>query len=159
MDDKTLMDQCKTEVAASRQFREEIPGVVDQLVHSCSRENCFDHVGPEPIPSRDAVIDIVQRICRILYPGYFIRTRLEQFNLSYYFGQEATALFEHLSQQITVALRHDCIRHHLPVSNVKIEASGLRSTSWGGFPPCARCWLPMCARPMKAIRRPRATTK
>ena len=37
MEDKSLMDQCKIEVAASRQFREEIPGVVDQLVLSCSR--------------------------------------------------------------------------------------------------------------------------
>ncbi len=140
MDDKTLMDQCKTEVAASRQFREEIPGVVDQLVHSCSRENCFDHVGPEPIPSRDAVIDIVQRICRILYPGYFIRTRLEQFNLSYYFGQEATALFEHLSQQITVALRHDCIRHHLPC--VQCEDRGQRVTvDFMGRLPALRAML------------------
>lgn len=140
MDDKTLMDQCKTEVAASRQFREEIPGVVDQLVHSCSRENCFDHVGPEPIPSRDAVIDIVQRICRILYPGYFIRTRLDQFNLSYYFGQEATALFEHLSQQITVALRHDCIRHQLPC--VQCEDRGQRVTvEFMGRLPALRAML------------------
>jgi|GEM_PF-5684000 len=74
MADKSRKDQCRTEVAAGRQFREEIPGVVDRLVHSCDGEKCFDHVGPEPIPSRDAVIDIVQRISRILYPGYFIRT-------------------------------------------------------------------------------------
>lgn len=140
MEDKSLMDQCRTEVAASRQFREEIPGVVDQLVHSCSRENCFDHVGPEPIPSRDAVIDIVQRICRILYPGYFIRTRLDQFNLSYYFGQEATALFEHLSQQITVALRHDCIRHNLPC--IQCEDRGQRVTvDFMGRLPALRAML------------------
>ena len=126
MEDKSRTDQCKIEVAASREFREEIPGVVDQLVLSCSRENCFDHVGPEPIPSRDAVIDIVQRICRILYPGYFIRTRLEQFNLSYYFGQEATTLFEHMSEQVTVALRHDCIRHNLPC--VQCEDRGQQIT-------------------------------
>ena len=114
MEQTAKMDQCKIGVETDRQFREEIPSVVQQLVLSCSGESCFDHVGPEPIPSRDSLIDIVQRICRILYPGYFIRTRLEQFNLSYYFGQEATALFELLSEQITVALRHDCIRHNLP---------------------------------------------
>ena len=94
MHEISIMDQCKIEVEVGRQFRESIPAIVNELVLSCNRENCFDHVGPEPIPSRDSVIDIVQRICRILYPGYFIRNRLEQFNLSYYFGQEATALFE-----------------------------------------------------------------
>ncbi len=108
------IDQCKTAVQTERHFREEIPGIVDELVNSCANGACFDHVGPEPIPSREAVIDIVNRASRLLYPGYFIRTRLEKFNLAYYFGQEATALFELLSEQITLALRHDCIRHELP---------------------------------------------
>jgi serine O-acetyltransferase len=114
MPEISLMDQCKIEVAASKLHRESIPAIVSELVLSCNRENCFDHVGPEPIPSRDAVIDIVQRICRILYPGYFVRTRIDEFNLNYYFGQEATALFEALAEQVSVALRHDCIRHKLP---------------------------------------------
>ena len=98
-------------------------------------EKCFDHVGPEPIPSRDAVIDVVQRICRILYPGYFIRTRLEQFNLSYYFGQEATALFEHLSEQVTVALRHDCIRHNLPCVQCEDRGQQITVDFMGGCQP------------------------
>lgn len=109
-----VLDQCKTAVQTERHFREEIPGIVDRLVNSCANGACFDHVGPEPIPSREAVIDIVNRANRLLYPGYFIRSRLEKFNLAYYFGQEATALFELLSEQITLAMRHDCIRHELP---------------------------------------------
>ncbi len=114
IDETVRLDQCKTGVATSRKFREEIPNVVDGLVESCNRGECFDHVGPEPIPSRESIIDIVQRIFRILYPGYFIRTRLDEFNLRYYLGQETTMLFEVLSEQITHSLRHDCIRHELP---------------------------------------------
>lgn len=114
MDDASKMDQCKVAVTTSREFREEIPGIVENLVTSCDRGNCFDHVGPEPIPSRESVVDIVHRVNRILYPGYFISGRVEKFNLPYYFGQEATALFESLSEQIMRALRHDCIRHNLP---------------------------------------------
>ncbi|MFZ2447528.1 MAG: serine O-acetyltransferase EpsC [Syntrophobacteraceae bacterium] len=113
-DQSFILDQCKEAVQTQRQFREEIPGIVNELVRSCASGECFDHVGPEPIPSREAVVDIVSRLSRMLYPGYFIRNRLEQFNLAYYFGQEATALFELLSEQIMLALRHDCIRHNLP---------------------------------------------
>jgi len=114
MREAVIHEQCKIEVDVRRQYREEIPGVVDGLVKSCRLEKCFDHVGPEPIPSRETVIDIVHRVRRILYPGYFTRERLDAFNLEYYLGQEATALFEGLSDQITRALRHDCIRHNLP---------------------------------------------
>jgi len=114
MEDKFIYDQCRTEIATELHFREEIPGIVEKLVDSCSNVECFDHVGPEPIPSREAVVDIVDRVRRLLYPGYFIRGRLEKFNLAYYFGQEATALFELMSEQVALALRHDCIRHDLP---------------------------------------------
>ena len=114
MEDKFIYDQCRTEIATELHFREEIPGIVEKLVDSCSNVECFDHVGPEPIPSREAVVDIVDRVRRLLYPGYFVRGRLEKFNLSYYFGQEATALFELMSEQTALALRHDCIRHDLP---------------------------------------------
>ncbi len=115
-------DQCRTEVESSRHFREEIPSIVQDLVLSCSREECFDHVGPEPIPSRQAIIDIVHAAARLLYPGYFIRTRVDSVNLGYYFGQEATAFFEAFSEQITLALRHECLRHELPC--VKCEERG-----------------------------------
>ena len=122
MDDTPKMKQCKADITIARRFREEIPAIVDQLVLSCNRDGCFDHVGPEPIPSREAIIDILHRASRILYPGYFIRTRVDQVNVGYYFGQEVTGLFEALSEQIMLAIRHDCIRHNLPCSDC--EARG-----------------------------------
>ncbi len=114
MDDSSRMKQCKAEITVARRFREEIPSVVDRLVESCNREDCFDHVGPEPIPSREAIIDLLHIASRILYPGYFIRSRVDDVNVGYYFGEEVTGLFESLSNQIMLALRHDCIRHNLP---------------------------------------------
>jgi serine O-acetyltransferase len=112
MDEPYDGSKCRTEIAAVRQHREEIPEIVDQLVFSCGRADCFDHVGPEPIPSRAAVVDILRRIRSMLYPGYFIPARVDQVNVRYYFGQEATALFETLSEQIALAIRHECIRHN-----------------------------------------------
>lgn len=117
MDETPRMKQCKLDISAARRNRGEIPAIVDELVSSCNRLDCFDHVGPEPIPSREAVIDILHRASRILYPGYFISERIDTVNVGYYFGQEVTALFESLSEQIMLAIRHDCIRHNLPCSD------------------------------------------
>jgi serine O-acetyltransferase len=116
-DDKAKTDQCKTDIGTARKFRDEIPAIVEELASSCARHDCFDHVGPEPIPSREAIIDTVHMACRILYPGYFIRTRVDEVNVGYYFGQELTALFEALSEQIMLAIRHDCIRHNQVCTN------------------------------------------
>ena len=116
MDAELKEKQCDIEIKNSRKFRSEIPGIVDELVMSCSREDCFDHIGLEPISSREAIVDLLYRAFRILYPGYFIQKRVDEVNLNYYFGQEITEFFEILSQQITLAVRHDCIRYEQPCS-------------------------------------------
>ncbi len=107
------LDRCKLEAKTLQDFREAIPDIVNQLVGSCQREDCFDHVGPEPIPSREEIIDLIHRGFRLLYPGYFIRKRVDRINLGYYFGQEAVAFFEVLSRQVALAIRHECLRHGL----------------------------------------------
>ncbi len=117
MEDLARVDQCKAEVVASEHHREEIPGIVDELVMSCRTGDCFDHISPEPIPSREATIGVLEKARRILYPGYFIRSQVDNINLSYYFGQEATALYEALTEQITLSIRHECLRHSLPCTH------------------------------------------
>ncbi|MGD2125111.1 MAG: serine acetyltransferase, partial [Desulfobacteraceae bacterium] len=117
MEDSAKMEQCKTEMIATRRYREEVPAIVDQLVMTCDREDCFDHISPEPIPSRDAVIDIIEKARRILYPGYFIRSRVDEVNLGYYFGQEATSFFEALSDQLALSIRHECLRYNQPCTH------------------------------------------
>lgn len=118
--------QCKVKLESAKNSRKDIPKIVDDLVLSCNKDGCFDHVSAEPIPYRDAVIDILRRISRILYPGYFTHTRLDQANIGYYLGQEVTGLFEVLSEQVILALRHDCLRHNLPC--IQCEETGQEIT-------------------------------
>lgn len=108
------LEQCKVEVQTGQTYREEIPGVVRELMESCLSQDCFAHVGPEPIPSREAVIAIIQRVFRLLYPGYFSHQPVDAVNLRFYLGQEAVAFFEELSRQITLSFRHECLRYGLP---------------------------------------------
>ena len=49
-DDKAKTDQCKTDIGIAQKFRDAIPAIVEELTSSCTRHDCFDHVGPEPIP-------------------------------------------------------------------------------------------------------------
>jgi serine O-acetyltransferase len=117
MTNSSKTDQCKAELKITVGFRDEIPEIVNRLIQTCDRRDCFDHVSPEPIPSRDAVVDLIERARRLLFPGYFLDTCLDRVNLTYYLGQEATGFFEKLSRQITLAIRHECLRHDLPCAH------------------------------------------
>ena len=117
MEDKAQKDKCQVEIQALIDYREDLPEMVKSLVDTCNAGSCFDHVGPEPIPSRDAIIGIIQQLQRILFPGYFISTRLDRVNLEFYLGQETVSLYEDLSRQIALCMRHECIRHDLPCTS------------------------------------------
>jgi serine O-acetyltransferase len=115
--DEARLKECRIEREAARNFREEIPGIVEKLVQSCDSEQCFDHVDLAPLPSTDAIIAVTHTACRILYPGYFSRTRIDKVNLIYYYGQELTEFFEALSEQIALSIRHECRRHNMSCVN------------------------------------------
>jgi serine O-acetyltransferase len=115
--DESKFEQCRAEVEAMKQFRGEIPEIVEQIAQSCNTEDCFDHVDLDPLPSKASVIEIIHTACRILYPGYFTRTRIDKVNLGYYLGQEVTSFFEALSEQITLAMRYECRRQSMSCVN------------------------------------------
>ncbi len=104
-------DECNLHQQDHRQFLQRIPEVVRELAGTCRSRDCYDHVSPTPLPSRQAVIQIVERTRDILYPGYFSPAGIDAHNLEYYLGQEVTALYQELTTQITRAVRHDCFRY------------------------------------------------
>lgn len=117
MEDKTKKDKCQVDIQVLRDYGEDISVIADELVATCNSGECFDHISPEPIPSRDAIIEIIHQLQHILFPGYFAPAKIDPTNLKYYFRQETVSLFEGLSRQITLCIRHECIRHDLPCTN------------------------------------------
>ena len=93
---------------------DKVPAVVKKLLSSWQAKECYEHISPVSIPSHAQIIDIVNQARRILFPGYFTKTKLHASNLEYYIGKETTDLYEKLSEQVTMAIRHDCRRHGQP---------------------------------------------
>ena len=100
-----------------------IPGVVKKLMQSWSTKECYDHVSPVAIPSHQAIIDILEQARRILFPGYFTSAKLHASNLEYYIGKETTELYDKLTEQLTMAIRHDCRRNNQLCTNCETRSS------------------------------------
>ncbi|MBU0943141.1 MAG: serine acetyltransferase [Proteobacteria bacterium] len=109
-----IPEHCDHEAYSSACLNDKVPPVVKALVDAWQTEDCFDHVGPVPIPSHKAIIDIIYQVRQILFPGYFTKTKLHASNLEYYLGKEASELYERLTHEIIMAIRHDCRRSNLP---------------------------------------------
>jgi len=85
----------------------ELQNVTESLVESYSACGRLHHLGHEPLPSREAVAEILQDLSEILYPGYGRRQNLHAGNIVYHVGNLVDGLHDKLTEQITRAIRHD----------------------------------------------------
>jgi len=107
-----LINVCSVPEHTDDQFRAELPEIVNAIVKSCDNKQCYDHVDTAVIPSRESVIEIIEIIKDLLYPGYFGQQEIDRHTLHYHIGNEVVELYEKLSNQITSSIIHECRRYH-----------------------------------------------
>ncbi|MCE5252642.1 MAG: serine acetyltransferase [Actinomycetia bacterium] len=107
---------CRREARAALAYRERLEALSETIVRDCSTPECHTHIGFEPIPSRQAVTEIIDRLRELLFPGFFSRVPVDPINFRYAIGQVATSLFDLLSEQISRSIRHECFRLQLECS-------------------------------------------
>jgi serine O-acetyltransferase len=117
----TNADVCKVEVASVSNHRTQIPAIADAILASCSDSECYTHIDYDPIPSRQVVVEILDRIRELLFPGYFSREKVDPANLRFSVGQVAAAVFDLLSEQIGRSIRHDCLRYEQTCTNCEFR--------------------------------------
>ncbi len=113
------LKKCRNKPNASGVFREQLSNVTEGIIESCGDPECLTHVDYEPIPSVESVIEILNRLREILFPGYFNGTRLNPDNLKYNMGQSVSEVYDLLVEQIANSIRHDCYRYQKECSNCR----------------------------------------
>jgi serine O-acetyltransferase len=127
MDDslQTSEKVCLTQIDTEARIREKLPEVTDHIINHCNDEQCFTHIDHEPIPSEGYVVDIIDKLKQIIFPGYFTREKLDPVNLKYTLGRTVTALHDMLSEQIAHNVRHDCLRYDLSCTECETRGQKL----------------------------------
>ncbi|GIW79228.1 MAG: serine acetyltransferase [Gemmatales bacterium] len=96
-------------MATDLRIKEEgLSEITDAVVATYNECSGIHHLGHKPLPSRDAVIDILSDLFEILYPGFGRRQNLHMGNVEYHVGDLIDSLHDRLTQQIARALRHEC---------------------------------------------------
>src|SRR5262245_26053635 len=94
-------------MAADIRLKEALPEITEALVATYTECRHINHLGHKPLPSREAVADILADLMEILYPGYVRRQNLHIGNVEYHVGDLVDGLHDKLTQQIARALRHE----------------------------------------------------
>ena len=71
-------------MATDIRLKEGLSEITDALVATYTECSRLNHLGHEPLPSRDAITDILADLFDVLYPGYFRRQNLHIGNVEYH---------------------------------------------------------------------------
>ncbi|MCL5735780.1 MAG: serine acetyltransferase [Actinobacteria bacterium] len=113
----TQGESCRDEATVAQTYRERLEAATENIIQDCSKPECHTHIGFEPIPSRQAVIDIIDGVRELMFPGFFSQERVDPVSFRYVIGQATTSLFDLLSDQISRSIRHDCFRFKRECTN------------------------------------------
>ncbi|MGI6265034.1 MAG: serine O-acetyltransferase [Acutalibacteraceae bacterium] len=78
--------------------------LVSAILDSYKQHPLTSRIDAENIPNKDAVIEIVERLRRVLFPGFFDQTRVQTDYLPYILGEQLEFIQYHLKKQIARAL-------------------------------------------------------
>jgi len=88
------------------QLNERLPAIVDSLVKSIAAEPRMQHLNRIDLPSRDAIVECIDRLQQLVFPGYFGEQGLTTQNLPFRVGELIIELTELLYQQVRSCLRY-----------------------------------------------------
>src|SRR5262249_48445441 len=86
-------------------LKEALPEITEAIVATYTECGRSSHLGHKPLPSREAIGDILTDLFDLLYPGYGRRQNLHIGNVEYHVGDLVDGLHDSLTQQVARTLR------------------------------------------------------
>src|SRR5437867_11403134 len=68
----------------------------------------LEHLAVTPLPDKRSVIQILDDLLEVIYPGYFGRKYVETANIEYYIGDLLDSIYSRLTEEIYCSVRPQC---------------------------------------------------
>lgn len=111
-----MKDKYNFELMWSKNIENKITSIVSNMVKNYKKNDHITHIHKYPLPSKDEIINIINDLFEILFPGYFTNKTLNNANMQYYLGDKITDVYENLSREIANSYRYEHI-----IKNKKCE--------------------------------------
>jgi serine O-acetyltransferase len=95
-------------MATDIRLKEVLPELTERIVHTYTEYSKINHLGHSSLPSTEVVVEIIEDLKEVLYPGYGRRQNLHIGNVAYHVGDILDGLHDKLTEQFARALRHEC---------------------------------------------------
>lgn len=93
-------------MATDTRLKEQLPRLTEEIVRSYHASDRINHLGHCPLPRYEVVVQIIEDLKDIFYPGFRRREGLHAGNVTYHVGNLIDSLHDRLTTQVSRALIH-----------------------------------------------------
>ncbi|MEM2351576.1 MAG: serine O-acetyltransferase EpsC [Thermoproteota archaeon] len=94
------------EYAEEKWLEEGLPRLVERMVKSYEEYGGINQSGDMELPSKHAVIEILENLLSTLFPGYFGNVKVDKTNIKYFVGSALSSIYSRLVKEVEKSLRY-----------------------------------------------------
>jgi serine O-acetyltransferase len=85
-----------------------LPQLVDNLIASYEAIGGMDHLKGKDLPSKKVVIEVLEDLFTVLFPGYLGKEGITKANIKYSLGATLTSIYTRLTNEVEKSLKYIC---------------------------------------------------
>lgn len=88
--------------------RQNLEKTVDRIIESYDRHGGINHIKGPNLPSREEIIETLESLITIIFPGFFTREVIDRDNVRFWVGAECSRIYPRIEDQINKSFRYFC---------------------------------------------------
>lgn len=89
---------------------EGLPRLVDDIVENYKKHGGINHLEGKDLPSKQAVIDVLDDLLVVIFPGYLGKEEITKSNTKYFLGNSLNSIYYRLVSEVEKSLKYVCRR-------------------------------------------------
>jgi len=85
-----------------------LPKLVDDIIRSYETIGGMDHLKGKDLPSKKVVIEVLEDLITVLFPGYLGKEGITKANIKYFLGVTLTSIYTRLTNEVDKSLKYIC---------------------------------------------------
>ena len=85
-----------------------LPTLVDKIMDSYELFGSMDHLEGKDLPSKKVVIEVLEDLFTVLFPGYLGKESVTKANIKYFLGTTLTSIYSRLTDEVEKSLKYIC---------------------------------------------------
>ena len=90
--------------------RQNLEKTVDRIIESYDRHGGINHIRGPNLPSREEIVETLESLITIIFPGFFTREVIDRDNVRFWVGAECSRIYPRIEDQINKSLRYFCLQ-------------------------------------------------